>query len=114
MDFGAQYLNFPRNIPRSLAELLTDVEYSGGPNRSPNYNPGECEGLPKCFKPVWAARWLLDRLTALPNVAIFLNTTVVSVDRDTAGRVVGLRAIQRTPTAMHPTGWNRPLSQALP
>eukprot|EP01043_Picozoa_sp_COSAG02_P063051 COSAG02_NODE_8842_length_2423_cov_1.915663_1_plen_634_part_01 len=111
-DFGVQYLNFPRNIPRSLAELLTDGEI-GGPDRSPNYNPGECY-LPKCFQPGWAARWFLDRLAALPNVAVFLNTTVVSVDRDAAGRVVGLLAIQRTPTTMHPSGWDRPLSQALP
>jgi hypothetical protein len=114
MDFGLQYLNFPHNIPRSLAELLTDGKKMGGPDHSSSYNPGECAYLPKCFAPEWAARWLLDRLAALPNVTVFLNTTVVSVDRDAAGRVAGLHAIQRTPTAMHPSGWDRPLSQALP
>ncbi len=109
MDFGLNYLNFPRNIPRSLAELLTDGKMGG-----PDYNPGECAYLPKCFAPSWAAEWILGRLAALPNVAVFLNTTVVKVDRDDAGRIVELRAIQRTPTAAHPSGWDRPLSQALP
>ena len=113
MDFGLQYLNFPQNIARSLAELLTDGKM-GGPDHSSSYNPGECAYLPKCFAPEWVARWLLDRLAALPNVAVFLNTTVVNVDRDSAGRVVGLHAIQRTPTTMHSSGWDRPLSQALP
>ncbi len=51
MDFGLQYLNFPQNIPRSLAELLTDGEM-GGPDHSPEYNPGECAFLSKCFLPL--------------------------------------------------------------
>ena len=109
MDFGLQYLNFPRNIPRTLAQLLTDGKM--GP---PDYNPGECQYLPKCFAPEWPARWLLDRLAALPNVAVFLNTTVVKVDRDAAGRVTALQGVQRTPTPTHPSGWDRPLSNALP
>lgn len=69
--------------------------------------------MPKCFKPEWAAGQLLDLLAALPSVAVFLNTTVVGVDRDAAGRVAGLRAIQRTPSTIHPLGWDRLLSQAL-
>jgi hypothetical protein len=109
MDFGLQYLNFPHNIPRTLAELLTDGEMGG-----PTYNPGECQYLPKCFAPEWAAEWVLGRLAALPNVAVFLNTTVVKVNRDAAGRVTELRAVQRTPTPAHPSGWGRPLSDALP
>ena len=113
MDFGLQYLNFPRNIPRSLAELLTDGEM-GGPDHSPDYNPGECAFLPKCFAPKTATQNILNQLQALPNVAVFLNTTVVKVSRDDAGRVTTLRAVQRTPTAVHPSGWDRPLSQALP
>lgn len=108
MDFGLQYLNFPHNIPQSLAELLTDGRMGG-----PDYNPGECR-LAKCFPPEWAAKWLLDRLAAAPNVAVFLNTTVVGVDRDATGKVTRLRAVQRTPTARHPSGYDRPLSQALP
>ena len=113
MDFGLNYVNFPQNIPRSLAELLTDGKI-GGPNHSPNYNPGECQYLPKCFAPSWAAEWLLDRLAALPNVTVFLNTAVVGVSRDAIGRVTMLRAVQRTPTVRHPSGWDRPLSRALP
>jgi len=113
MDFGLQYLNFPQNIPRSLAELLTDGEM-GGPDHSPEYNPGECAFLPKCFAPKTATQNILNQLQALPNVAVFLNTTVVKVSRNDAGRVTTLRAVQRTPTAVHPSGWDRPLSQALP
>eukprot|EP00035_Acanthoeca_spectabilis_P029300 m.474003 g.474003 ORF g.474003 m.474003 type:complete len:161 (+) comp35445_c0_seq1:53-535(+) len=75
MDFGVQYFNFPQNIPRSLAELLTD-----GKMGRPDYNPGECAYLPKCFNPEWVAEWVLDRLAAVPNVAVFLNTTVVGVE----------------------------------
>ena len=108
MDFGLQYLNFPKNIPQSLAELLTDGKMGG-----PRYNPGECEYLPKCFAPEWVAAWVLHRLAGLPNVAVFLNTTVVKVDSDATGRVTGLHAVQRTPTALHPSGWDRPLSEAL-
>ena len=70
--------------------------------------------MPKCFAPEWPARWLLDRLAALPNVAVFLNTTVVGVDRDAGGRVTALQAVQRTPTSAHPSGWDRPLSKSLP
>ena len=81
MDFGLQYLNFPQNIPRSLAELLTDGEM-GGPDHSPEYNPGECAFLPKCFAPKTATQNILNQLQALPNVAVFLNTTVVKVSRD--------------------------------
>lgn len=109
MDFGLQYLNFPRNIPRTLAQLLTD-----GKMGESDYNPGECQYLPKCFAPEWPARWLLGRLAALPNVAVFLNTTVVGVNRDAAGRVTTLQGVQRTPTPTHPSGWDRPLSNALP
>ena len=110
MDFGLQYLNFPHNVPKSLAQLLTAGKMGG-----PTYNPGECQYLPKCFPPKWVASLILDRLRAAPNVAVFLNTTVVGVDRDAVtGRIVALRAVQRTPTREHPTGWDRPLSQALP
>lgn len=109
MDFGPQYLDFPRNIPRSLAELLTSAKMG-----MPDYNPGECTYLPKCFAPQWVAQWILDRLAALPTVTVFLNTAVVEVNRNAAGRVAGLRAVQRVPTARHPSGWDRPLSKALP
>eukprot|EP00039_Didymoeca_costata_P022100 m.346114 g.346114 ORF g.346114 m.346114 type:complete len:609 (+) comp28152_c0_seq1:154-1980(+) len=112
MDFGLQYLNFPQNIPKSLGELLT-----AGKMGAADYNPGECQYLPKCFPPQWVAQLLLDQLAALPNVKVFLNTTVVKVDRDTSssdGRVIALHAIQRTPTAAHSSGWDRPLSKALP
>lgn len=108
MDFGLQYLNFPRNIPKSLAELLTAGKMGG-----PDYNPGECQYLPKCFAPEWVADWVLRRLAALPNVAVFVNTAVVGVDRDDDGRLARLRAIKRTPTARHPSGWDRPLSRAM-
>lgn len=109
MDFGLQYVNFPHNIPRSLADLLTDGKMGG-----PEYNPGECLYLPKCVPPKWIATSLLNRLAAAPNVVVLLNTSVVGVDRDATGRVTGLRAVQRRPTAQHPSGWDRPLSQALP
>ena len=109
MDFGLQYLNFPHNIPQSLADLLTY-----GPMGAADYNPGECQYLPKCFAPKWVAEWILGRLAALPNVSVFLNTAIVGVDRDGTGRVAALRAVQRTPTPQHLSGWDRPLSSALP
>ena len=109
MDFGLQYLNFPYNIPQSLADLLTY-----GPMGAADYNPGECLFLPKCFAPKWVADGILGQLAALPNVSVFLNTAVVGVDRDSAGRVVALHAVQRTPTPAHQSGWDRPLSLALP
>ena len=56
---------------------------------------------------------MLGRLAALPNVEVFLNTTVAEVNRDDVGRVTSLRAIQRSPTPAHPSGWDRPLSGAL-
>ena len=90
MDFGLQYLNFPRNIPRSLAELLTDGRMGGA-----RYNPGECAYLPKCFAPEWAAIVALPP-GGLPNVMVFLNSTVVRVDRDaSSGRIS--ESAQRSP-----------------
>ena len=54
MDFGFQYVNFPQNIPRSLAELLTykktnflcekqqHFNCDGGSQNSPTMSPFTC------------------------------------------------------------------------
>jgi hypothetical protein len=110
VDFGATW-NFPLNsrLTRAFSELVFDSGVAG----LGAANPGRCSVSNKCFLPQPAAQWLLARLRAQPNLRIFLNTALRASELDAGGAIVNLTLVQRTP-APGTTGWERPLSQALP
>jgi len=110
VDFGATW-NFPLNsrLTRAFSELVFDSGVAG----LGAANPGRCSVSNKCFLPQPAALWLLARLRAQPNLRVFLNTALRASELDAGGAIVNLTLVQRTP-APGTTGWERPLSEALP
>jgi hypothetical protein len=110
IDFGANWDNFPSNVPKAFGDLLLS-----GPFGNASTNPGLCTVSKKCFPPVWAVDWLLAQIASYPNLLFFPSTAVTGTTLDaTTGRITALRAVQRTPTAAYPNGYERPLSAALP
>jgi hypothetical protein len=78
-------------------------------------NPGACWVSIKCFNPgPVVAAWIAPALAAAPNLRVYASTAVTGVARDAAtGAVTSVSAVQRAPVA-GTTGWDRPLSAALP
>jgi hypothetical protein len=110
IDFGANWINFPSNVPKSFGDMLLSPGFGNA-----TFNPGGCTVSHKCFLPSLAVEWLLSTFSSFPNLSVFLNTAVVGATKDnTTGRVVGVRAVQRTPTASYPNGYERLTSEALP
>ena len=110
IDLGDTWSNFPHNFPASFAAFLVSP-----PLGPASFNPGGCTVSAKCFLPQLMVTWADALVASLPNLRVYRSTAVVSVSRDAAdGRVTGLGAVRRTPTAAHPGGWDRLLSAALP
>jgi hypothetical protein len=110
IDLGATWNNFPVNFPATFAAFLTSPPLGPASN-----NPGGCTVSTKCFLPTLFVAWADALVASLPNLRVYRNTAVVGVARDAAdGRVTSLGAVRRTPTAVHPGGWDRLLSAALP
>jgi hypothetical protein len=110
IDWGDVWAEFPRNMNAGFASLMTSAALGG----AAGVNPGACTVSTKCFAPVLAADWLAAALARLPSVRVFASTAVTAVARDAgSGRVTGLTAVQRSPTAAHPSGWDRLQSAAL-
>ena len=110
IDLGQTWQAFPANLPRAFAEALTSRAF--GPA---DFNPGGCTVSKKCFLPQLFVSWADAAAAALPNLRVLRSTAVRGVARDrTTGRIVRVSAVTRTPTAAHPSGWDRLLSQALP
>lgn len=111
IDFGSNWDNFPSNVVKLFGELLLS---EGIGNNNASFNPGGCTVSPKCFLPQIAVDWLMQKANAYPNLSIYLNTTIIGATVDnTTGRIVALRAVQRTPTPAYPNGYERLLSQAI-
>lgn len=109
IDLGATWTNFPSNFPAAFASFL--VSPALGPA---DHNPGGCTVSTKCFLPALFVAWANALVASLPNLRVYYSTAVVGVARDAAsGRITGLTAVRRTPTAAHPSGWDRLLSAAL-
>ena len=109
IDLGATWANFPRNFPAAFAAFLVSP-----PLGPAGHNPGGCTVSTKCFLPALLVAWANALVATLPNLRVYYSTAVVGVARDAAsGRVTGLTAVRRTPTAAHPSGWDRLLSAAL-
>jgi len=110
IDLGATWDNFPANLPARFADFLVSP-----PLGPADHNPGGCTVSTKCFLPSLFVAWADALVASLPNLRVYRSTAVSGVSRDAAsGRVTGLDAVRRTPTAAHPTGWDRLLSAALP
>lgn len=110
VDFGGTW-NYPANtrLTRAFSELMFDSGVAG----TGATNPGRCSVSNKCFLPEPAAQWLLARMAGLPNLHVFLNTALRASATGPDGAIVNLTLVQRTP-APGTTGWERPLSAALP
>ena len=109
IDMGATWDNFPHNFPAAFASFLLSP-----PLGPATYNPGGCTVSTKCFLPLLFVTWADALVATLPNLRVYRNTAVIAVSMDAAnGRVTSLNAIRRTPTAAHPSGWDRLLSAAL-
>lgn len=107
IDFGNTW---PNMLTRSFAELVFDSGVAG----MGEFNPGRCSVSNKCFLPEPAAQWLLAKMRSLPNLQVFLNTALrASVLDASSGMIANLTLVQRTPLG-NTTGWERPLSAALP
>jgi hypothetical protein len=95
IDFGATATNFPKNLPTSLAYIL-----SHGPFGEGNSNPAGCSVSSKCFLPEWFVSACLNAFARRPNLRLYLNTAVTASVRDGAtGRVTSVAATQRAPAA---------------
>jgi hypothetical protein len=116
IDYGLTFAHAPAHLPGGFVDMVLAVAARGG-NASIDFNPGLCTVSDTCFPPVWAAEWALSQLAAPgypATLKTFLNTAVTGVARDAAtGAVTSVTAVRRTPVA-GTTGWDRPLSAALP
>ena len=109
VDFGNTW-GYPKShLTREFAELVFESGVAGVGAT----NPGRCSVSNKCFLPEPAAQWLLARLRAQPNLQVFLNTALRASTVDATGAVASLTFTQRAP-APGTTGWEQPLSVALP
>jgi hypothetical protein len=132
IDFGETSTNFPANFPAPFAAFLTSP-----PLGPPGENPGGCTVSAKCFLPATFVAWADALVASLPNLRVYRSTAVVNVtrDADAAGRtgraaagppgrssaapperiarIASVSAVRRTPTAAHPSGYDRVLSESL-
>lgn len=107
VDFGPDNAR-PENNAASFAAFLWGPQMEGATNL------GACWVSRKCFSPrVAMEQFITPLLASLPNLALYLNTTVTHAYRDAAsGNVTGVDAVQRTP-APGTTGWEALTSAML-
>ena len=91
-DFGP--LNeAAENLPASFVDLLLAVGSIDGEWES---NPGECWVSTKCFSSKLGVEYIMGLLNSYPNVDVYLNTAIKSVQTNGHSKVTEVQAIQRT------------------
>ncbi|EDQ86953.1 uncharacterized protein MONBRDRAFT_27772 [Monosiga brevicollis MX1] len=103
IDFGS-WNGDPDNQPASFRDFFFSLDG----------NPGGCTVSTKCYLPNnLVSDWIMPRLARSKNLKVFLRTAVKNVTRDaTSGKILGITAIQRTPTDPT-TEWDRLFSQDI-
>lgn len=76
-------------------------------------NPGNCFVSSKCLRPDAFTTMLKRELARHPNLQVWYNAVVVQARRGAGGALAALSAVQRSPTQAHPSGYDRPFSEAV-
>jgi hypothetical protein len=106
IDYGSLNAD-PANQPRSFRKA---IDFLGGPD----FNPGSCTVSRTCYLPNQLANgYILPLLQSLPNLKLFLRTTITDTVKGPNGDIEYLVAVQRTArnTSLE---WTQRLSEELP
>lgn len=78
-------------------------------------SPGACSVSRKCYSPQALVQgWVMPRLSALPNLQVFLRSAVIRTARSPVdGRLSSISIVQREPKADGPPEWSQRLSHEL-